>query len=182
MENFSNGANLDRIQIIKGWLDGKGKTREKVYDVAWSDDRQPDANGKLPPVGNTVDLEAASWSDSSGARLHFTYLVFALSAKQNDPGLLFSVQLYFKDQGGIGRDPIRSLLTVCQFRWDQEYENTALRHQLDAFSPAFNDATEAEFDWFIGIIRAIKHHAIQEHSTVMHGNFAACLWCPALPQ
>jgi len=63
----SIGANLDRIQIIKGWLDGKGKTHEKVYDVAWSDNRQPDANGKLPPVGNTVDLEAASWTNTIGA-------------------------------------------------------------------------------------------------------------------
>ena len=63
----SIGANLDRIQIIKGWLDGKGKTHEKVYDVAWSDDRQPEANGKLPPVGNTVDLEAASWTNTIGA-------------------------------------------------------------------------------------------------------------------
>ncbi len=43
------GANLDRIQIIKGWLDGKGETHEKVYDVAWSGDRKPDAKGKLPP-------------------------------------------------------------------------------------------------------------------------------------
>ncbi|UCG98664.1 MAG: DUF3604 domain-containing protein, partial [Burkholderiales bacterium] len=42
------GANLDRIQIVKGWLDAAGKTHEKVYDVAWSGDRKPDANGKLP--------------------------------------------------------------------------------------------------------------------------------------
>ncbi|MEH6587045.1 MAG: DUF3604 domain-containing protein [Halioglobus sp.] len=63
----SIGANLDRIQIVKGWLDAKGKTHEKVYDVAWSDERKPDANGKLPPVGNTVDLEAANWTNTIGA-------------------------------------------------------------------------------------------------------------------
>jgi len=61
------GANLDRIQIIKGWLDTKGKTHEQVYDVAWSDDREPNADGKLPAVGNTVDLEAASWTNTIGA-------------------------------------------------------------------------------------------------------------------
>ena len=61
------GANLDRIQIIKGWTDSKGKTYEKVYDVAWSDDRKPGANGKLPPVGNTVDIENANWTNTIGA-------------------------------------------------------------------------------------------------------------------
>ncbi|MDH3750747.1 MAG: DUF3604 domain-containing protein, partial [Gammaproteobacteria bacterium] len=61
------GANLDRIQIIKGWMDGRGNLQEKVYDVAWSGDRQPDANGKLPPVGNTVDIEAANWTNTIGA-------------------------------------------------------------------------------------------------------------------
>jgi hypothetical protein len=61
------GANLDRIQIVKGWLDTKGNTHEQVYDVAWSDDRGPNADGKLPAVGNTVDLEAASWTNTIGA-------------------------------------------------------------------------------------------------------------------
>ncbi len=61
------GANLDRIQIVKGWLDEKGNTQEKVYDVAWSDDRQPGADGQLPPVGNTVDVQAANWSNTIGA-------------------------------------------------------------------------------------------------------------------
>lgn len=61
------GANLDRIQIVKGWLDGKGKTHEKVYDVAWSGDRVIDADGKLPPVGNTVDVENANWLNTIGA-------------------------------------------------------------------------------------------------------------------
>ena len=61
------GANLDRIQIVKGWLDANGKTHEKVYDVAWSTGREPDADGKLPPVGNTVDIEAANWTNTIGA-------------------------------------------------------------------------------------------------------------------
>jgi len=61
------GANLDRIQIVKGWLDAKGKTHEKVYDVAWSSGRTPDANGMLPPVGNTVDIQAANWTNTIGA-------------------------------------------------------------------------------------------------------------------
>jgi len=61
------GANLDRIQIVKGWRDTKGKLHEKVYDVAWSDGRVPDKDGKLPPVGNTVDIEAANWTNTIGA-------------------------------------------------------------------------------------------------------------------
>jgi hypothetical protein len=59
-------GNLDRIQIIKGWMDKSGKTQEQVYDVAWSDDRKPGANGRVPPVGNTVDVKSATWSNSIG--------------------------------------------------------------------------------------------------------------------
>jgi hypothetical protein len=61
------GANLDRIQIVKGWLDKKGKTHEKVYDVAWSNNRKPGADGKLPPVGNTVHIKNANWTNTIGA-------------------------------------------------------------------------------------------------------------------
>ncbi|MFW2441008.1 MAG: DUF3604 domain-containing protein [Arenicellales bacterium] len=61
------GANLDRIQIIKGWTDSKGKGHEKVYNVAWSDNRKPDAKGKLPAVGNTVDVKNANWTNTIGA-------------------------------------------------------------------------------------------------------------------
>ena len=60
------GANLDRLQIVKGWKDGK-ELKEKVYDVAWAGDRQPGANGKLPPVGNTVNVATASWTNTIGA-------------------------------------------------------------------------------------------------------------------
>jgi len=59
-------GNLDRIQIVKGWLNEDGKTEEKVYDVVWSDDRKPGAGGKLPAVGNTVDVKNATWSNSIG--------------------------------------------------------------------------------------------------------------------
>ena len=60
-------GNLDRIQIVKGWLDATGETQEKVYDVVWSGERKPGADGKVPPVGNTVDVKNATWSNSIGA-------------------------------------------------------------------------------------------------------------------
>ncbi len=59
-------GNLDRIQIVKGWVDSKGKRHEKVYDVAWSGDRMPGRAGKLPPVGNTVDVRNATWTNTIG--------------------------------------------------------------------------------------------------------------------
>jgi hypothetical protein len=59
-------GNLDRIQIIKGWLDKGGNTQEKVHDVVWSGDRQPGADGKLPAVGNTVDVANATWTNTIG--------------------------------------------------------------------------------------------------------------------
>jgi hypothetical protein len=63
------GANLDRVQIVKGWLDAAGATHEKVYDVAWSnpETRKPGADGKLPPVGNTVNTAQASYTNTIGA-------------------------------------------------------------------------------------------------------------------
>ena len=61
------GANLDRIQIVKGWVDATGKGQEKIYDVVWSGNRKPGANGKLPPVGDTVSVATATWSNSIGA-------------------------------------------------------------------------------------------------------------------
>ncbi|UVC14438.1 DUF3604 domain-containing protein [Mesorhizobium onobrychidis] len=62
------GANLDRYQIVKGWLEADGKLNEKVYDVAWSGDRKPDAGtGKLPSVGDTVDAANAGWTNTIGS-------------------------------------------------------------------------------------------------------------------
>ena len=61
------GANLDRIQVIKGWVDNDGKTHDKVFDVAWAGERQPGPDGKLPPVGNTVDVATATYRNSIGS-------------------------------------------------------------------------------------------------------------------
>jgi hypothetical protein len=60
-------GNLDRIQIVKGWIDAAGKQHEKIYNVAWSGERKIGANGKLPAVGNTVDVKTATFTDAIGA-------------------------------------------------------------------------------------------------------------------
>jgi hypothetical protein len=62
------GGNLDRIQIIKGWVDSDGEARERVYDVAVSGDREIGADGRCrTAVGNTVDVAEATWSNDIGA-------------------------------------------------------------------------------------------------------------------
>lgn len=63
----SEGANLDRVQVVKGWVDENGETHEKIFDVAWSGDRKKDAQGHLPTVGNTVDIKSATYSNDIGA-------------------------------------------------------------------------------------------------------------------
>jgi hypothetical protein len=61
------GANLDRIQIIKGTVDANGEPQDEVIDVAWSGERQRGADGKVPPVGNTVDVAQATYSNTIGS-------------------------------------------------------------------------------------------------------------------
>jgi hypothetical protein len=63
----ADGANLDRVQVIKGWVDAKGQTHEKIYNVALSGDRKADEKGKAPAVGNTVDAKTATYSNTIGA-------------------------------------------------------------------------------------------------------------------
>jgi len=69
-----DGANLDRIQVVKGWLDADGKTQERIFDVAVSDGREIDAEGRCKtPVGSTVDIENASYTNSIGEPLLGAY-------------------------------------------------------------------------------------------------------------
>lgn len=82
------GANLDRVQIIKGWLDKDGKTHERIYDVAVSDGRSIEKDGRCKtPVGNTVDLEAATWTNTIGAA--------ELSAIWTDPDFNPDVKAFY---------------------------------------------------------------------------------------
>ncbi len=60
-------GNLDRIQIVKVWVDASGKIHEKVFNAVWSGDRKIDADGKLPKVGNTVNVAKATWTDTIGS-------------------------------------------------------------------------------------------------------------------
>jgi hypothetical protein len=62
-----DGANLDRVQVIKGWTDTDGLSHEQVFDVALSDGREVGADGQVPTVGSTVDVEAASYANTIGA-------------------------------------------------------------------------------------------------------------------
>jgi len=61
------GANIDRVQVVKGWHASDGTSGERVYDIAWSGDRRPDASGAVGPVGNTVDLETGMYTNDIGA-------------------------------------------------------------------------------------------------------------------
>jgi hypothetical protein len=61
------GANLDRVQVIKGWLDDNNEAQQKVYDVVWSGDREIGTDGKLPEVGNTVDIRTALYTNDIGS-------------------------------------------------------------------------------------------------------------------
>jgi len=71
------GANLDRLQVVKGWVDGSGSSHEQVYEVAASDGRTPDAAGRIAPLDSTVDVANARYENSIGAS--------ALTAHWQDP-------------------------------------------------------------------------------------------------
>ena len=76
------GANLDRYQIVKGWMDSAGELHEQVYDVAWSGDRTLGTDGKVPAVGSTVDVANATWTNTIGA----SELIAVWTDPEFDPG------------------------------------------------------------------------------------------------
>ena len=88
-EGPARSGNLDRIQIVKGWLDKDGKGQEQVYDVVWgdADRRKVDRKGKLTPVGDTVDVATATWTDTIGDP--------ELSAVWTDPDFDPSVRAFY---------------------------------------------------------------------------------------
>ena len=62
-----DGANLDRIQVIKGWVDASGEPQDRTFDVAWSGDRKPGQDGRVPAVGSTVDVKKATYTNAIGS-------------------------------------------------------------------------------------------------------------------
>jgi Protein of unknown function (DUF3604) len=80
-------GNLDRMQIVKGWVDAKGLSHEKIFNVAWSGERELDAQGNLPSVGNTVDAANASYTNSIGTD--------QLTAVWQDPEFNPSVEAFY---------------------------------------------------------------------------------------
>jgi hypothetical protein len=83
------GGNLDRIQIVKGWLDKAGRPQEQIYNVAWGNAqrRKPGKDGRLPPVGDTVDVAHATWTNTIGES--------ELSAVWKDPDFDPSVRAFY---------------------------------------------------------------------------------------
>jgi hypothetical protein len=63
----ADGANLDRIQIVKGWVDARGEPQDRVFDVVWSGDRKRGKDGRVPAVGNTVDTAKATYTNTIGS-------------------------------------------------------------------------------------------------------------------
>jgi hypothetical protein len=106
-------ANLDRIQIIKGWRGADGELHEKVYDVAWSDGRTPGADGKLPPVGNTVDVPNATYTNSIGDVL--------LKAAWRDPDFDPARRAFYYAR----------VIEIPTPRWTA-FDKKFFKHQLDA--------------------------------------------------
>ncbi len=119
------GANLDRVQVIKGWVDAAGELHEQVFDVAWSGERQPDAGGKLPAVGNTVDLDKASYANSIGAD--------ALTAVWSDPAFDASQRAFYYLRVLEIPTPRWTLYDKVRFGADMP-NSVPLVHQERAFS------------------------------------------------
>lgn len=112
-------ANLDRVQIIKGWT-ADGEAHERIYDIAWSGDRQLDAAGELPPVGNTVDPKRGTYSNEIGAP--------ELEATWTDPDF----------------DPAQKA-----FYYVRVLEIPTPRHSMFDFIALGVDATEQRYPWWL---------------------------------
>jgi len=81
------GANLDRVQIIKGWLDSNGRAQEKIYNISWAGDRQVDGQGKLPALANTIDADTLNYTNTVGTA--------ELTALWKDPNFKSSEKAFY---------------------------------------------------------------------------------------
>jgi hypothetical protein len=118
-------ANLDRVQIVKGWLDAAGETHEVIFDVKWAGDREPGADGKLPSVGNTVNLDDATYTNTIGAP--------ELTAVFTDPDFDPSLSAVYYVRALEIPTPRWTLYDKVQFGAEPD-DNVPLVHQERAFS------------------------------------------------
>ena len=116
------GANLDRVQVIKGYLDNEGNPQEQIFEVCWAGDRKVDANGKLPAIGTTVDVATATYTNDIGA--------VQLQTTWNDPNFDSSQSAVYYvrvleiptprwttyDAAALGKAPFSDLPTSIQER------------------------------------------------------------------
>ncbi|SFM21551.1 DUF3604 domain-containing protein [Marinobacter zhejiangensis] len=121
----AEGANLDRVQVIKGWVDAEGQTHEHVYDVAWAGDREPDDEGRLPPVGNTVNMETAEYTNDIGAT--------ELSTVWTDPDFDPAQKAFYYLRVLEIPTPRWTLYDVVRFGAEMD-DNIPLVHQERAFT------------------------------------------------
>ncbi len=121
-------GNLDRVQIVKGWLDANGAAQERVYDVVWSDGRVADANGKVPPVGNTVDITTGQYENSIGAA--------ELSAVWEDPDFDASQNAFYYVRALEIPTPRHSLLDALALGMDVAETGHPATIQERAYSSA----------------------------------------------
>ncbi len=119
------GASLDRVQVIKGWIDAAGETHERIYDVAWAGMRQPGEDGKLPPMASSVDLKTARYDNGTGA----TQLAVRWADPDFEPG---SAAFYYVRVLEI---PTPTWLLYDQMRFDAVLPDAAPRvHQERAYT------------------------------------------------
>ena len=126
-----DGANLDRVQVVKGWLGADGKTREQVYDVKWAGDRKPGTNGKLPPVGNTVDLKTATYTNSIGAA--------ELVARWTDPSFDPKLKAFYYVRVLEIPTPRWTAYDVVRFKAKMSPEVTMIQQERALTSPIWYD-------------------------------------------
>jgi len=119
-------GNLDRIQIVKGWLNADGTTAEKVFDVVWSDNRKQGASGKVPAVGNTVNLETGAYTNTIGTA--------QLSATWTDPEFDSTQRAFYYARVLQIPTPRYSLLDAIALQIDVEETGHAATIQERAYS------------------------------------------------